>query len=479
MASGNWAGSPVADVTRIPFHLGKLIRKIFVSEKFKNMVYSLDPKGQGQLALVEKYPEIVAQVAEYNGILGFMDKHMPDFKDKIKTPQGEFQGRYLLWEAFNGKKEAYEILKKFYENKGEEYQVHRNFLQEVSLLKMTYVNIDIKAHKNNPYYETVHVATLLAPEEAQMVVAMTDKSFKENPAVTSDKAMNADQQKIKDLVAAAQSSAENKNKIVASLLSAMDDKDVFKALEAFNLLKAVDHNYSDLFPVDLLLKEAIHYSNISFTAKNISVVTDFPQGHVFVKKSPMGRSRGDLNSVFWFELISNASKYSTKNGKVTIVLKQDNGQVLVSVKDTGIGIPASERENVWKEGYRAANAREFNAGQGLGLSMMKGVLENNYGGSITFESEEGKGTTFTLHIPNKAGTSDRAIIVKNGGIDLAHANTYLQTKNAGQGIKFHLDPAMLAQLQKASGFTPVIINIQPLNSLPAFLGLKDSEIPTV
>jgi len=56
-----------------------------------------------------------------------------------------------------------------------------------------------------------------------------------------------------------------------------------------------------------------------------------------------------------------------------------------------------------------------------------------------------------------------------GGIDLTSANMNLQTQNAGEGIKFHLDPAMLQRLQSTPGFVPVIINIQPLINLKQFL----------
>jgi hypothetical protein len=60
-----------------------------------------------------------------------------------------------------------------------------------------------------------------------------------------------------------------------------------------------------------------------------------------------------------------------------------------------------------------------------------------------------------------------------GGIDLT-SHKFLQTQNAGEDIKFYLDPAMLAELQNASGFEPVIINIQPVANLRVFLGLADS-----
>jgi SAM-dependent methyltransferase len=72
---------------------------------------------------------------------------------------------------------------------------------------------------------------------------------------------------------------------------------------------------------------------------------------------------------------------------------------------------------------------------------------------------------------------DRALLVNNkkevGGIDLTPSNMNLQTQNKGSEIKFHLDSAQLAQLQNAPGFVPVIINIQPLNDLKSFLGVRE------
>ncbi|MBF0489928.1 MAG: hypothetical protein HQL15_04845 [Candidatus Omnitrophica bacterium] len=64
--------------------------------------------------------------------------------------------------------------------------------------------------------------------------------------------------------------------------------------------------------------------------------------------------------------------------------------------------------------------------------------------------------------------------IRKGGIDLS-SDKALQIKNSGEAIEFHLDPAQLAQLQKAPGFEPVIITIYPLSSLKAFLGIKIPE----
>jgi hypothetical protein len=67
---------------------------------------------------------------------------------------------------------------------------------------------------------------------------------------------------------------------------------------------------------------------------------------------------------------------------------------------------------------------------------------------------------------------------KTGGIDLTTANMNLQTQNVGEGIKFHMDSAMLQQLQNAPGFVPVIISIQPMRDLRQFLGVQDHSPAT-
>ncbi|MBF0123192.1 MAG: hypothetical protein HQL21_07315, partial [Candidatus Omnitrophica bacterium] len=79
------------------------------------------------------------------------------------------------------------------------------------------------------------------------------------------------------------------------------------------------------------------------------------------------------------------------------------------------------------------------------------------------------GSTATL-----SGTGSAEPAMK-GGIDLTPSKMDLQTTGSGEGIKFNIDPAMLKELENAPGFVPVIMNIQPLESLPMFLGLKASE----
>ena len=77
------------------------------------------------------------------------------------------------------------------------------------------------------------------------------------------------------------------------------------------------------------------------------------------------------------------------------------------------------------------------------------------------------------------GEAKEQVMSENGGIDLTPANMNLQTQNPSGEIKFHLDPAMLAQLQNAPGFVPVIINVQPMNNLREFLGIDATTLTPV
>ncbi len=97
-------------------------------------------------------------------------------------------------------------------------------------------------------------------------------------------------------------------------------------------------------------------------------------------------------------LVSNAIKY-TPQGSITISSSCDKKRWQISVKDTGIGIPASEQHNIFKESYRANNALRFNeTGAGIGL-MVVWRLVKEMGGRIAFESQEGEGSQFTVSFP--------------------------------------------------------------------------------
>ncbi len=84
-----------------------------------------------------------------------------------------------------------------------------------------------------------------------------------------------------------------------------------------------------------------------------------------------------------------------------------------------------------------------------------------------------------LHLKMKAKTDEAALAQDLGGIDLSVVNKYLKVQNNGEEIKFHIDAAMLQQLQNAPGFVPVIISIQPMRNLKMFLGLDDNQVGVI
>ncbi|WP_152286835.1 hybrid sensor histidine kinase/response regulator transcription factor [Flavicella marina] len=107
-----------------------------------------------------------------------------------------------------------------------------------------------------------------------------------------------------------------------------------------------------------------------------------------------------LNKIV-FNLISNAVKYSKKGGSIDVLVKPTGTkQLLIQVKDTGIGIPKDQQKFILKRFYRARNVvNSQKPGTGLGLMMVKNLVEK-LNGSISFDSEENVGTTFKVVIPN-------------------------------------------------------------------------------
>ena len=99
-------------------------------------------------------------------------------------------------------------------------------------------------------------------------------------------------------------------------------------------------------------------------------------------------------------LVSNAVKYNVPGGKVTITVgATGDGQVRVKVADTGIGIPKEAQPHVFERFYRVDKGRSKKAGgTGLGLAIVKHITAL-YGGTVTLESEVGRGTTVTVLLP--------------------------------------------------------------------------------
>jgi signal transduction histidine kinase len=98
-------------------------------------------------------------------------------------------------------------------------------------------------------------------------------------------------------------------------------------------------------------------------------------------------------------LIENAIKF-TPQGKITVRVRQpEEGEVLLEVSDTGIGIPPEQQERVFERFYQVdGSTKRRYPGTGLGLALVKEIVES-YGGEISVESEVGKGSTFSVTLP--------------------------------------------------------------------------------
>ena len=100
-----------------------------------------------------------------------------------------------------------------------------------------------------------------------------------------------------------------------------------------------------------------------------------------------------------FNLMGNGIKYSENGGSVTTRVRVEDGKAVISVADQGIGIPQEDQSRVFERFYRVEKGRaRKNGGTGLGLAIVKHITQL-YGGTVSLESEVGKGSTFTVTLP--------------------------------------------------------------------------------
>jgi len=109
----------------------------------------------------------------------------------------------------------------------------------------------------------------------------------------------------------------------------------------------------------------------------------------------------DMISRVIINLLSNAIKYTPKKGKVVIDTQVDevNSVVRVSVTDTGVGIPKEDIDHVFDKFYRVKENNSVAKGTGLGLNLVKQIVETLHNGHLFVISEKGKGSTFSFELP--------------------------------------------------------------------------------
>ncbi len=130
--------------------------------------------------------------------------------------------------------------------------------------------------------------------------------------------------------------------------------------------------------------------------KNVSIKLDFEDA------LPKINVDKNLIRMVFQNLLSNAIKYTPADGAVAFSIARGGGvkeTIFITVSDTGIGIPKDEQDKIFSKLHRAKNAQSFVPdGTGLGLYVVKTIIER-VKGVITFDSTEGKGTTFYVTLP--------------------------------------------------------------------------------
>ena len=138
----------------------------------------------------------------------------------------------------------------------------------------------------------------------------------------------------------------------------------------------------------------------------------------FVDETPHGELNADIDPDMIREavinLMSNAMRYTDADGYVKVTVGQDKADVLISVQDTGIGIAKEDIPQTFSRFWRSDVSRErVSGGLGVGLSLTKEIVDK-HNGTILVESELGKGTTFTLRIPQNRGRRNLAQAIQEG-----------------------------------------------------------------
>lgn len=136
------------------------------------------------------------------------------------------------------------------------------------------------------------------------------------------------------------------------------------------------------------MKQWIKLFSASAQKKHITISMDAPD-------TIMLRADQDKIERICYNLLSNALKYTSEGGEITLTAKEEGGRVMISVADNGCGISSDELPYIFDRFYQAKNAGR---GTGIGLAIVKAFTELHHG-EVSATSIEGKGSTFTIHIP--------------------------------------------------------------------------------
>ena len=146
--------------------------------------------------------------------------------------------------------------------------------------------------------------------------------------------------------------------------------------------------------INLVMAEAVERVRSAAEQRRITIELDEPDPPVHV----VGDRRQLVSAIH--SLLENAVTFSYEETTVKVSGTQADGEIRLSVSDTGVGIPTRDLERIFERFYRVDHGRSRSTGgTGLGLSIVRHVASNHQG-RVEVDSREGEGSTFTLVLPN-------------------------------------------------------------------------------
>ena len=144
-----------------------------------------------------------------------------------------------------------------------------------------------------------------------------------------------------------------------------------------------------LYSLDEQLRRCVRQQERDWLQKGLTVEGDLDQVDYYGNE--------ELVEHIWSNLLSNAIRFTPAGGQITVVLRQSEGEITVSVSDTGIGMDEETQRHIFEKFYRAAPYPD-SRGNGLGLSIVRRVVAL-CGGRVAVFSRPGNGSTFTVTLP--------------------------------------------------------------------------------
>ncbi len=141
-----------------------------------------------------------------------------------------------------------------------------------------------------------------------------------------------------------------------------------------------------------VIQESVESVRSAFEERRVSLVFEPPPEVIVaeVDRGHVGRALANL--------VDNALKFTPPSGRVTVELRRGDGEALISVSDTGPGVPEEEREHVFERFFQGRHGQALGRGSGLGLAIVAGVARR-HGGSVAVTSANGAGSRFELRLP--------------------------------------------------------------------------------